>query len=288
MKENKNTNELIPELIVKINKYSSKLKDRVKIDSIFREFDSYAHSNFQNFIKMSEQRYKSVKSGNNLKNVLLKQQQESKDLSNKILTNNLYLDNDIEKESKKLFKKINKKENKELYQIRHNIIDKTKSITRQEVKKRQKYIKDYYKREGKNKKFNHTNYKDIENIELDRTYKPRFKNISKNVLAANKIFKRNESTEGKEKEDFITKKAFFDNLVNKDHQNINNNISDYKEYLKDIEKTKDNSINRIINSGNNFGHNYSFKFNDIKLLTYKEEKKEDTKINKKENPEIKK
>lgn len=286
MKENKNTNELIPELIVKINKYSSKLKDRVKIDSIFREFDSYAHSNFQNFIKMSEQRYKSVKSGNNLKNVLLKQQQESKDLSNKILTNNLYLDNDIEKESKKLFKKINKKENKELYQIRHNIIDKTKSITRQEVKKRQKYIKDYYKREGKNKKFNHTNYKDIENYELDRTYKPRFKNISKNVLAANKIFKRNESTEGKEKEDFITKKAFFDNLVNKDHQNINNNISDYKEYLKDIEKTKDNSINRIINSGNNFGHNYSFKFNDIKLLTYKEEKKEDTKINKKENPEI--
>ena len=286
MKENKNTNELIPELIVKINKYSSKLKDRVKIDSIFREFDSYAHSNFQNFIKMSEQRYKSVKSGNNLKNVLLKQQQESKDLSNKILTNNLYLDNDIEKESKKLFKKINKKENKELYQIRHNIIDKTKSITRQEVKKRQKYIKDYYKREGKNKKFNHTNYKDIENNELDRTYKPRFKNISKNVLSANKIFKRNESTEGKEKEDFITKKAFFDNLVNKDHQNINNNISDYKEYLKDIEKTKDNSINRIINSGNNFGHNYSFKFNDIKLLTYKEEKKEDTKINKKENPEI--
>ena len=286
MKENKNTNELIPELIVKINKYSSKLKDRVKIDSIFREFDSYAHSNFQNFIKMSEQRYKSVKSGNNLKNVLLKQQQESKDLSNKILTNNLYLDNDIEKESKKLFKKINKKENKELYQIRHNIIDKTKSITRQEVKKRQKYIKDYYKREGKNKKFNHTNYKDIENNELDRTYKPRFKNISKNVHAANKIFKRNESTEGKEKEDFITKKAFFDNLVNKDHQNINNNISDYKEYLKDIEKTKDNSINRIINSGNNFGHNYSFKFNDIKLLTYKEEKKEDTKINKKENPEI--
>ena len=235
---------------------------------------------------MSEQRYKSVKSGNNLKNVLLKQQQESKDLSNKILTNNLYLDNDIEKESKKLFKKINKKENKELYQIRHNIIDKTKSITRQEVKKRQKYIKDYYKREGKNKKFNHTNYKDIENNELDRTYKPRFKNISKNVLSANKIFKRNESTEGKEKEDFITKKAFFDNLVNKDHQNINNNISDYKEYLKDIEKTKDNSINRIINSGNNFGHNYSFKFNDIKLLTYKEEKKEDTKINKKENPEI--
>ena len=130
--KNKNANELIPELIIKINKYSSKLKDRVKIDSIFREFDTYAHSNFQNFIKMSEERYKSVKSGNCLKNVLSKQKQQSDELSNKILTNNLYIDNNIEKEGKKLFKKINMKENKELYKIRHDIIEKTKNFTAKE------------------------------------------------------------------------------------------------------------------------------------------------------------
>ena len=280
MKDNniKNANELIPELIIKINKYSSKLKDRVKIDSIFREFDSYAHSNFQNFIKMSDQRYKSVKSGNSLKNVLLKQKQQSSDLSNKILSNNLYIDNNIEKEGKKLFKKINKKENKELYQIRHNIIDKTKNFTNKELKRREKYINDYYKREGKgnNKQLNDTSEKD----------KLKFKNKSKSVLVFDKYSKASESTEGKDKEDYISKKIFFDNLLKKDHQNINNNLSDYKEYLKDIEKTKDDNMNRIINSGNNFGHNYSFKFNDIKLLSYKEEKKENIKINKKENPEI--
>ena len=280
MKDNniKNANELIPELIIKINKYSSKLKDRVKIDSIFREFDSYAHSNFQNFIKMSDQRYKSVKSGNSLKNVLLKQKQQSSDLSNKILSNNLYIDNNIEKEGKKLFKKINKKENKELYQIRHNIIDKTKNFTNKELKRREKYINDYYKREGKgnNKQLNDTSDKD----------KLKFKNKSKSVLVFDKYSKASESTEGKDKEDYISKKIFFDNLLKKDHQNINNNLSDYKEYLKDIEKTKDDNMNRIINSGNNFGHNYSFKFNDIKLLSYKEEKKENIKINKKENPEI--
>ena len=279
MKDNKkNANELIPELIIKINKYSSKLKDRVKIDSIFREFDSYAHSNFQNFIKMSDQRYKSVKSGNSLKNILLKQKQQSNDLSNKILSNNLYIDNNIEKEGKKLFKKINKKENKELYQIRHNIIDKTKNITNKELKKREKYVKDYYRREGKekNKQLNNTSDKD----------KLKFKNKSKSVLVFDKYNKASESTEGKDKEDYIAKKIFFENLLKKDHQNINNNLSDYKEYLNDIEKTKDDNMNRIINSGNNYGHNYSFKFNDIKLLSYKEEKKENIKINKKENPEI--
>ena len=58
MEKNKSANELIPELIVKINKYSSKLKDRVKIDLIFKEFDTYAHVNFHHFIKMSEKRYK--------------------------------------------------------------------------------------------------------------------------------------------------------------------------------------------------------------------------------------
>ena len=158
---NKNANELIPELIIKINNYSSKLKDRVKIDSIFREFDSYAHSNFQNFIKMSEQRYKSVKSGNCLKNVLSKQKQERKDLSEKILSNNLYVDNNIEREGKKLFKKMNKKENKELYQIRHKIIDKTKNFTAKELRKREKYASAFDRNREKEKKSEEAMNKDI-------------------------------------------------------------------------------------------------------------------------------
>ena len=74
---------------------------------------------------MSEKRYKGVKSGNCIKNILSNQKRERDELSNKILSNNLYLDNNIEKESKKLFKKVKNKENKELYQIRRNIIEKT-------------------------------------------------------------------------------------------------------------------------------------------------------------------
>ena len=88
--EEQGTNELIPKLIEKINVYSDKLKDRVKIDSIFSEFDTYAHSDFQKFIKMSDKRYKGVKSGNCLNNILKNQKKEYRELSNQILKNNFY------------------------------------------------------------------------------------------------------------------------------------------------------------------------------------------------------
>ena len=136
----KTANDLIPELILKINNYSSKLKDRVKIYSIFREFDTYAHMNLQNFIKMSDKRYRSIKSGNNLRNILLKQKKECNELSTKILSNNLYNDKNIEKEEKKLYRKINNKDSKELYKIRHEIIEKTKDLTEKEVERREKYL----------------------------------------------------------------------------------------------------------------------------------------------------
>ena len=278
----KNTNELIPELITKINKYSSKLKDRIKIDSIFRELDTYAHSNFQNFIKMSEQRYKSVKSGNCLQNVLSKQKEQSEELSNKILTNNLYIDNDIEKEGKKLFKKLKMKENKELYEIRHDIIAKTKNFTAKELKRRERYASAYERGMGKDKRLIEQNQKG----KLNWTYKPKYMNVFRNMIPLEQFNNINEISEGKEKEDILAKKVFYDNLLTKDNLNINNNISDYKDYLKDIEKNNDSKINKIINNGNTFGHKFSFNIKDIKLLSYKEEKKEDIKIKKKENPEI--
>ena len=271
MEKNKSANELIPELIIKINKYSSKLKDRVKIDSIFREFDSHAHINFQHFIKMSEKRYKGVKSGNCIKNILSNQKRERDELSNKILTNNLYLDNNIEKESKKLYKKAKNKENKELYQIRRKIIEKTKNFTAKELKNR------------KNGKKNDEKDNKLKKLELK--YKIPFnKNmINKSVAAIKKRLKLNETDN--DEDEMVSKKRFFNNLVKKDTNNINGNISIYKEFLKDVEKSKEKDINKIINNGN-FGHHYSFKIEDIKLLSYKEEKKEDIKVNKKYNPEI--
>ena len=130
-------NILVPVLLGKTNEYSKNLSDRVKINSIFNEFDAYTHENFQKFIKMSEQRYKSIKSGNHLQKKLLSQRQEYNDIAEQILNNQFYNNNDIEKESKKLLKKMNKKENnKEISELRKNIIQKTKDFTKKEIQKR--------------------------------------------------------------------------------------------------------------------------------------------------------
>ena len=61
-----NLNDLVPELLGKTRECAKNLQDRVKINGIFSEFDAYTHENFQKFIDMSHQRYKSIKSGNHL------------------------------------------------------------------------------------------------------------------------------------------------------------------------------------------------------------------------------
>ena len=61
-----NINDLVPSLLGKTEECSKNLGDRVKINSIFSEFEAYTHENFKKFIEMSQQRYKSVKSGNHL------------------------------------------------------------------------------------------------------------------------------------------------------------------------------------------------------------------------------
>ena len=65
--------ELVPELINKVNKYSDKLKDRVKIDNIFNEIDLYASDGFKQFIRISDNRYKCIKSGISLNDFLERQ-----------------------------------------------------------------------------------------------------------------------------------------------------------------------------------------------------------------------
>ena len=307
----KTANDLIPELITKISKYSTHLKERVRIYSIFQEFDNYAHMNFKNFIKMSDKRYHSIKSGNNLRNVLINQKKECKDLSEKILTNKLYSDKNIEKEEKKLYKKINYKENKELYRIRHDIIEKTKDLTKKELERREEYIKSRNLKieqlqEEKNKmnKSSNNNKASYESLMKSKLANKSMLNIfNKNLGNKNNINNYNINSNNinnnnllnddikskilnQAKEILKMKKDYLDNLVKKDNQNINDNILDYKLFLKDLENSQNKNNSRIINEGHTFGHTFSFKNNEIKLLSFQEEKKETEQYTKKENPEV--
>ena len=318
----KSANDLIPELILKINKYSSKLKDRVKLYSIFREFDTYAHINLQNFIKLSDKRYRSIKSGNNLHNVLSNQKKECTELSNKILTNKLYSDKNIEIEEEHLCKKINNKDSKELYQIRHDIIEKTKDLTKNELKKREKYIilahksrnqrmkeKNQIEEQNKNITTNKTLYgssfrgnklmsKSMMNGNFTQSFGNKFfsnKNNEANVNEMGDLLKNNNDIKSKtfslfkldkEKDMINSKKEFLDNLVKKDNKNINDYILDYKLFLSQIKNSNINDLSQLINDKNNFGKKFSFNAGNVQLLSYQEEKKETVKKVKKEAHEV--
>ena len=318
----KSANDLIPELILKINKYSSKLKDRVKLYSIFREFDTYAHINLQNFIKLSDKRYRSIKSGNNLHNVLSNQKKECTELSNEILTNKLYSDKNIEIEEEHLCKKINNKDSKELYQIRHDIIEKTKDLTKNELKKREKYIilahksrnqrmkeKNQIEEQNKNITTNKTLYgssfrgnklmsKSMMNGNFTQSFGNKFfsnKNNEANVNEMGDLLKNNNDIKSKtfslfkldkEKDMINSKKEFLDNLVKKDNKNINDYILEYKLFLSQIKNSNINNLSQLINDKNNFGKKFSFNAGNVQLLSYQEEKKETVKKVKKESHEV--
>ena len=242
--------ELIPAIINKVNKYSEKLKDRVKIDNIFNEIDLYATDGFKKFIRMSDNRYKCIKSGISLNDLLERQKNEYKELSDNILENIFYMNNEIEKESKKLYKKIAVKESKDLVKLRKDIINKNKSLSLNELLTRKKY-------ENKNAKTKSVIRE--ENSEINRKLKH-------SLLSEEK---------DENKQD---KKKYLSEIVEMDKKFINQNIENYKHFLRDIEKTKDNSkIIKIMSRNDNLGHKYSFKLNNLKLLSYKEEKKEDIK-----------
>ena len=320
----KTANDLIPELILKINKYSSKLKERVKLYSIFREFDSYAHMNLQNFIKLSDKRYRSIKSGNTLNNVLINQKKTYNELSNKILTNNLYNDKNIEKEEENLCKKTNNKDIKELYQIRRDIINKTKDLSKKELKRREKYlilvnksrnqrINNINQIESQNKNINNNNKNIIKNKtaydsfrkkkliskSLNMNFNSNFskKNLNNfdininsidNSLLNNDIKSKtfNMNKFYKEKDVLKSKKDFFDNLVKKDNKNINDYIIDYKLFLNKVKNTSSDNWTRIFNSKSNYGRTYSLNLDDIKLLSYQEEQEEAKTFRKKEAHEV--
>ena len=318
----KSANDLIPELILKINKYSSKLKDRVKLYSIFREFDTYAHINLQNFIKLSDKRYRSIKSGNNLHNVLSNQKKECTELSNEILTNKLYSDKNIEIEEEHLCKKINNKDSKELYQIRHDIIEKTKDLAKNELKKREKYIilanksrnqrmkeKNQIEEQNKNITTNKTLYgssfrgnklmsKSMMNGNFTQSFGNKFfsdKNNEANVNEMGDLLKNNNDIKSKtfslfkldkEKDMINSKKEFLDNLVKKDNKNINDYILEYKLFLSQIKNSNINNLSQLINDKNNFGKKFLFNAGNVQLLSYQEEKKETVKKVKKEAHEV--
>ena len=267
------TNILVPKLLDKTSLYANNLKTRIKIDGIFNEFDESANVNFKKFIKLSQQRYKSVKSGTHLNNILNNQKQEIKELSDNILTNKFYNNNEIEKESKKLLKKMGIKENQDLFELRKDIISKTNSLTKVEIKNREKLLKNALKKRKRENKV--------------LSYLPKQENKVKNNLS-NLQRKMSIKYNGKiiNINELNDKKQFFDDLMKNDFSRLNKNFKDYITHLKDIKMKEQDEMTKRQSNREKYGFLNNFSPERIKFLSYREDDLNAKKPKKKDEQKI--
>ena len=267
------TNILVPKLLDKTSLYANNLKTRIKIDGIFNEFDESANVNFKKFIKLSQQRYKSVKSGTHLNNILNNQKQEIKELSDNILTNKFYNNNEIEKESKKLLKKMGVKENQDLFELRKDIISKTNSLTKVEIKNREKLLKNALKKRKRENKV--------------LSYLPKQENKVKNNLS-NLQRKMSIKYNGKiiNINELNDKKQFFDDLMKNDFSRLNKNFKDYITHLKDIKMKEQDEMTKRQSNREKYSFLNNFSPERIKFLSYREDDLNAKKPKKKDEQKI--
>ena len=108
------TNSLIPSLISLFNDYNKNLKTRFKADSIFMSLDEKTNKTFNKFINMSNERFKLVKYGEKLNNVILNQKQSYSNIKRNIQNDLLYKTDYSNQEKKKLIKSVNSFKSKEI------------------------------------------------------------------------------------------------------------------------------------------------------------------------------
>lgn len=164
----RNTNDLITILISKLEDYSTNMANRIKINSIFSEFEEKTKNQLNEFITLSQMRYKGVKSGNYLQNILQNQKMVYNDITDKITKDHFYHTKEIDEEKKKLLKKTDIKKTEEINQLRSQIKQDTKNLSKYEMKIRERLLRRIAK-----KKMNPNLYQHIKS-RLNYNSEPKF------------------------------------------------------------------------------------------------------------------
>ena len=158
-------NELIPQLLTGSKEFTRSLNNRLKVNSIFNEYDVNVNQKFNQYVNMSNVRYKSVKSGNRLENILRIQKRSYIDLAEKINENDVVKNIDeIEDEKKKLEKINNNKKYKELADIRAKLRMSTQNFTKAEIRKRELLNEKIKDRQSYNTSYNNWKQSSFKNI----------------------------------------------------------------------------------------------------------------------------
>ena len=136
---NDRTNKLVPKIIQQSGQYRKEIKKRIKLNSIFNEFENKASNELNFFLEESRSRYNKTKCGYNLDNLINNSRQKSVNHSMKILKDQFYFNPDIETERLKMqFKNTEK--------VYKNLKDEMNKIkyTPTEKKNYETINKDYY------------------------------------------------------------------------------------------------------------------------------------------------
>jgi hypothetical protein len=108
--------------LININsEYLKHFNLRLKANKFFNEFDNRAREDLMTLIKLSQERYKSVKTGNDLDIILNKQRENFEMILNQAQNEELYNTSAISEEKGKFIKIRNKNRNKELIATRAGI-----------------------------------------------------------------------------------------------------------------------------------------------------------------------
>ena len=109
------TTEHIETLINLNSDYLKLIDTRLKANNLFKEFDQRAREDFMTLIKLSQERYKSVKSGSTLDTILDNQKEIIRTISDNVKNEDFYNNiSTITDEKRKFLKIRNKLRNKEL------------------------------------------------------------------------------------------------------------------------------------------------------------------------------
>ena len=100
--KSKALNILIPRLINKSNNLTKEIKNRMKLNKIFSEFENKASNNFNYFITASNQRYANSKLGNDLDSIILSTRAKNINEATKIVNDKFYRDKNLEIEKQKM------------------------------------------------------------------------------------------------------------------------------------------------------------------------------------------
>ena len=272
------TNSLIPSLISLFNDYNKNLKTRFKADSIFMSLDEKTNKTFNKFINMSNERFKLVKYGEKLNNVILNQKQSYSNIKRNIQNDLLYKTDYSNQEKKKLIKSVNSFKSKEIMNIRDKLYEtlRNKTSIGDQLRRKQMLLR-------KNKSKTNSNKKDINKINI---MPPNLHLHQIKFNDNNKDNEKNNLVKNEEKKSIELIQQFTKDTIENDHNNFMRGLELYKNLLRTKKNDLMDKINKSVDdnkyikiSRNDFKDIESIvNENNIKILSYNEDTK-----NKKDN-----